>query len=72
LAKTCGHRIETTGDALVEFVERKAGHFASFVIVREITDTEGMRREFANALASSSHPEVAGPVLELHLKGEKD
>ncbi len=50
-------------DAIVDFVRSDTNGLVTFIIVRETTETE--RHGMVHAFASDSHPDGAGPVLEL-------
>ncbi|MDF1823632.1 MAG: hypothetical protein P1U68_03260 [Verrucomicrobiales bacterium] len=60
--------IEIAGDELLALVKEKAGSSVSFIIVRETAHVEGQGRGLTHAIASASHPESAGPVLEISMK----
>ncbi|MDF1741652.1 MAG: hypothetical protein P1U86_20995 [Verrucomicrobiales bacterium] len=60
--------IDLTSEAISDFVRKKAGHSVSFVIVRETANRDGDGPGYTHAIASDSHPEVSGPMLEMVLK----
>ncbi len=59
--------IDLTGNALSNFVRNQAGSAVSFVFVRETGNLDGEGPGYTHAIASDSHPETSGPVLEIVL-----
>ncbi len=60
--------VEISGDRISELVREKSGRSVSLIVVRETTRLEGYGNSYVHAIASASHPETVGPVLELFLK----
>ncbi len=59
--------IDLTGEALSDFVRSRAGSSVSFIFVRETGNLDGDGPGYTHAIASDSHPETSGPVLEIIL-----
>lgn len=60
--------MDLSDEAILDFVRKKAGQSASFVIVRETANLEGDGPGYAHAIASDSHPDASGPMLEIVLR----
>lgn len=60
--------ISISGRDFLPFVKEKAGDSVTFILVRETENLEGEGHGLVHALASDSHPEAAGPVLEIALR----
>jgi len=60
--------IEIGGAPFLSFVKEHAGASVSFILTRETANTEGEGHGLTHAMASKTHPEAAGPILEISLK----